>query len=297
MRKLEIATELCPSDGFAWRWCAIVLRRKAEKCAGQEKQAFLAEASRRIEKAAQVDPNDADIWASWAHLLYEEAECRAEPECDCFFRESAVRYSVAMEIAPRSPYICANYAVLLTHHSLHSPHDQAVQLLDKALALMNHAHDIDSESGLQYSNEAFALLLRSRFATGDEKNDFLHRAALSAERATKLEPLLSMGWNNWAAVLVQQAIPMNGEVRAVQLDSANEMHDKLDVVSESKNSSAYGRAATAALRGDSEACRALLQATVGEAPLDSRAYIRGDRAFDSVRDEEWFRQLLERLPR
>lgn len=295
MRKFDIAFELAPNENDSWRWRGLTLLRKAEVSKGEEKRRLFAEAGLKFEKASHVAPDDAQIWRYWAEALYGEAGCLPEPECREFYSESQLRLAVATEIQPDNGDILCDRAVILSQQALYSPPDQAVLFLDKALALIDNARELDHDSALSYSNRSFILLNRSRFADGAEKQTYLMEAVDCAERSVVRDPSLVLGWSNWGLILVAQGVASAGEERTLYLESAREKLDRAGALR--RDSEPYARAALAALEGNAQFSRERLLVAEENDDLISRRFLREDDAFASVRGEEWFRELLERMAR
>lgn len=295
IRKLEIATQFAPQESFHWHYYGHSLRSKANLSKGNEKRHLLAESSKYFEKAIQANPDDAHEWASWADVLFLEANCLPEPECQHFYHEAALRLSVASEITPEHDYIWINWGITLSIHALYCPSSQAIPLLDKSLLMMDRAQELNPKSSVMYGHRSFALLHRSHYLIGEEKAKFLQDAASSAEQETVLYPESFTGWYYWAMVLLEYAVHSSGDQRTEYLASASEKIDRAEAAKE--HSSTYVQAALAALQGDSAQCHAWLILSEENDNLNSKRYLRRDEAFASVRDEEWFCQILERMPR
>ncbi len=297
--KIEIAVKLEPRN-ITYRNClGHILRSKAEISEIEDKRTLLADASNHCEKAVHASPDDARLWAFWAEILYLQAECAAEDKSLYFYNEASILFAVVLDITPEDVRSLINASLVFLAQSVFASEDQAVVLLDKAFVLLKRARDLDMNSeelsGALYSNWGYGLLLRSYLATNEEKMHFLEEAMTHCEKAIALEPDLSHGWCNGAAVLLETATRTADENRAKYIASATEMLDKAEAVKE--YSSLYCRSALAALNGEKSTCRDLLYLAQEKDTIQSRAFIRRDGRFDTVRDEDWFRELIDSLSR
>jgi hypothetical protein len=134
------------------------------------------------------------------------------------------------------------------------------------------------------------LLIRAERMPGAETGRLIEEAARRFEDAAPKANVLSTILNGRAALLFAQALGAEGPERVRLLEEARKQY--LETESQRPGRGAYSLACISARLGEPEQCRQWLEKSREPGIRISAQGMARDPALSSVRDCDWFRQLL-----
>ena len=167
--------------------------------------------------------------------------------------------------------------------------EQAYSKYDAALKLEPELHDA-------LFNWASALIEQAATKTGEEADGLYVKAYEKYEAALRLEPDDFETLHNWGVALMEQAEVKDAAERDQLLRQAEERLTSAESIS--SGISAYVLAGLTALQGREEDCKKWLMKAKesGElAELADEDILDLDPDFDSVRDKDWYREIVDSL--
>ena len=247
-----------------------------------------AEAIEKYVLAHALWPDDPDVLVNWGATLGRMG--RPAEAIDKFVQADALR--------PDHPGTLVNWGIALDRMDRHAEAvekyaqagalrpDDAGTLLPWGIAL--HGMDHHAEAIEKYvqadalrpghpdtlASWGAALGAMDRHVEAIEK--YAQANALRADHPATL--------TNWGASLTDSG----------RHDEAMRVLQQAEAIE--PGSGAYNLACVYALTGADEACRAHLELAVEHATLAPQAHMEADHALDSVRDTDWFRDILEQAP-
>lgn len=111
----------------------------------------------------------------------------------------------------------------------------------------------------------------------------------SFKQAIRVKPDYAEAYNGWGSTFLYQAQKKQGEVHQQLLAEAKEKCLKAESIE--TGSGAYSLACVCALTGDKDNCRKWLKVGEQAGTLTTRKHAMTDTDLESVRNEEWFKQI------
>lgn len=246
---------------------------------------WLDEAIREFQKAIELDPDSAHARDNLASVLAEKG----------LFREALAEYLAALRIEPESPTAHHNLACFL---AIHGP-EMAVSEYREAIRIDPEYPDAHLNLGLSHAEAGRNAEAKEAFqraidlAPGDalprqELGGILldegdHRAAIGhLKEAVRLDPASFEAWLDLGVAYAQKGFYAEAERAYAR---AGELRPE-DVLL------AYDRAALYALWGKAPQSVEALRKAISLDGEKVRGWLRGDTAFDAVRREPGFEELV-----
>ena len=139
-----------------------------------------------------------------------------------------------------------------------------------------------------------ALGERAKLAKREEALELLGEAEGKYRQALVIKPDDSGAHDNWAAVLLVEFGFRGGTEAESVLLRAQELATKADNLEPGQG--AYNLACVRALLGDESGCRQWLEKARDHGKLPMRGLLMQDTDLDSVRDTDWFQEILAAAP-
>jgi tetratricopeptide (TPR) repeat protein len=245
------------------------------------------EALESFEKAIDLDPESVDAWKNRGAALrnlerYEEAleslqkALGLDPEyVDAWvirgfilsnlwrYEEALASYKKALDLEPKSVSACTHQGTALLH----------LERYEEALTACDRAFKIDSKNPEALNIQALALSLIKNF----------EKAITAIDEAINLEPKEVLYRANRGIILARA-----GRYTEALADCEHAIKQK-----PKHESGYYGKACCYALQGDIGQAIDNLQKAIDIAPGRSRREAKQNPDFDSIRDDEGFRALMQ----
>ena len=241
--------------------------------------------------ATFVQPGtDTEIpWAVQAKDCIKEVAGRAEPLAG----GSCGRGGAAEGAAPSEtaePTAESEEAIQLDLMS--GRYDEAVAKVE-SLPLPLPADLIDL-AAWAYFGAGTKRLTEAKTKSGAEADRLLTEAGEKYRQALALKPDDHQALTNWGTALYDQARTRTGAEADRLLTEAGEKCRKAEELK--PGSGAYNLACVAGLRGKEEECRHWLGECRRHGKLPKRSHLETDSDLDSVRDKDWFKDILAAAP-
>ena len=138
-----------------------------------------------------------------------------------------------------------------------------------------------------------ALGAQAKQKSGDEADRLFKLAGEKYEAALRIKPDKHEAFNNWGAALVAQAQQKSGDEANGLFKLAREK--LIESESLSPGSGAYNLACFSALKQPEE-CRRWLFESLKHHAIPSKQHLLSDPDLESIRDLDWFEELLSQVP-
>lgn len=168
-------------------------------------------------------------------------------------------------------------------------YEQAYEKFEAALKLLSEEPSI-------YFNWAIALSDQAVTKEGEESDRLFQAAYDKYKAALDIEQSDGEVWHNWGVALMDQAEIKGGEDSRRLLGEAREKLMQADELA--SEYSAYVLAALSLIEGNEDEAREWLEESLDKgdlAEITDRDYMESDPLFESVKDTEWFKDILDEL--
>ncbi|OFW75335.1 MAG: hypothetical protein A2Y55_12860 [Actinobacteria bacterium RBG_16_68_12] len=312
----EAALEVKPDmDGALGDWVitalgnwAISLADQAKTKEGAEADGLFAAAYEKYEAAHELSPDNTDTLRYWADALGDQAKMKEGAEADRLFAAAYGKYKAALEVKPDKddalgdwvitarpddPDTIGNWASTLADHARAKHGDEADRLFAAAYEKYEAALALRPDDPDTIGNWALTLADHARTKQGDEANRLFAAAYEKYEAAVALRPDDAETLSNWGIALLDQGRTKLGD-EALQLfrEADRRFHS---AEASRPGSAAYNLACSSALQGNADEARLWLQTSKALGVLPTAEELERDTDLDSIRDEDWFRDLAAGL--
>jgi len=171
--------------------------------------------------------------------------------------------------------------------------EEAAALYAEASNKFQAASEIRPGSSGALFNWGIALLHLSETKKAEEGDRLFALASQKIETGHSIEPNNYEAFNTWSMGLINQAKRKNGKEFERVLEQAREKALRAESISE--GSGAYNLACVSALRGEGVEAQKWLEKAQEHGTLPDQEHLEKDSGLDSVREREWFRDILETL--
>ena len=246
---------------------------KLKKDEGLFQQAF-----EKYAEAIKIKPDKHEAFNNWGSTLLELAKLKKDED---LFQQAFEKYAEAIKIKPDKYEAFYNWGgTLLELAKLKKDEGLFQQSFEKfadAVRIKPDMHEALSNWGL-------ALWELAKLKKDEE---LLRQAFEKCAEAVKIKPNNYEALTNWGGALSELA-------KFRQDDTLFEEAERILLKAQEVNPDiVYNLACIKALRGQHQECRKLLEHCKSVGTLPSKDYLKEDSDLESVRDEEWFQELLD----
>ena len=141
-----------------------------------------------------------------------------------------------------------------------------------------------------YVMHGVTLQTHAEHQQGEDADQLFAQAGEQYAAALAIKPDRYEALNSWGHALIVQSACKTGEEAERLWREAEQRLLEAEKIAAGRG--AYNLACVSALRGDVNACRKWLEATIEHGRLPPQAHLESDSDLDSVRDEAWFQEIL-----
>jgi tetratricopeptide (TPR) repeat protein len=284
------------ASAVAWGFVGVgnVLHERAVSDA-VDADRLLALAAEQYEKALEVDPLNHEALYNMATACSMRANQLSGEEADRLYVRSFEMFERALDTRPGDADTLHNWALALAGHAERAAGDEADTLYAQAVQKYAEADEALPEDAMTLENWGVVLSGRARRKAGKEAQELFREALDKFEAADALNPNDASTLANWGESLLGYSQTKDGEEAIALLASAREKLLKAEELSEGVG--AYNLACASAVEGDIEECRRWLERCEVSGTLPSSEHLLQDTDLRSVRDLDWFRELVARRQR
>jgi len=268
--------------------------------AGPDAEALLVASCKEFERLTNENPRDFSAWWGWGGALLHLARNKSGAEADAIYAQIDEKYSAALALRPDDMWLAANLLGVVYRRALCDPGEAGSRCITRACDLATHMIEGDAGAIGRPRRTAYyrilywwsaVLQLRAECMPGEETDCLLRDAACQLEQATQdagsESGALLLGWGRLLFARARRAQGAQAETlfkAAGEKFLASEPH--------LPEASAYNLACVAARLGNLDECRSWLQKSREPGILTSRDRMARDPDLASVRECDWFRELL-----
>ncbi|HEY1219920.1 MAG: hypothetical protein ABSE42_03420 [Bryobacteraceae bacterium] len=291
--KCRLGLGLAPGEPqFAYGLVRAMVDR-ADLHAGEDGRALLTRACDECERMAARNPEDADLLGVWAcALCWLGRRAPDGSEADHLYAGAEEKCTLALTISPVDEQLLNHMGRALFLRAHLRKGDDGDSFLARATSLFEEAVRANPDC---YTRLAFwpeVLYLRAKRMPGEDTSRLLSDAVDRYERAAQNGAHPDSILKSWATLLCAQARCAEGDRSAELLREAKKK--LIEAVSRLPRFGAYELACVCARLGEPAECRSWLEKS-GEPGIRVRPDEMAAQAeFESVRECDWFRQLLSR---
>ena len=222
---------------------------------------------------------------TWAYImqgnsLLEQAELKNDIE---LYQESAEKYSQAIAIKSDDHEAFYNWGIALADLAKLK---KDAELYQESFEKYAQAIAIKPDDHQTLNNWGVALM---QLAGLKEDSTLYQESTEKYAQAIAIKPDDHQTLNNWGLALMALAELKSDSTYLVKAQEKFERAEKID------DKSVYNFACVFALLGNTDACKEKLLQCKKYKTLPDKAHILSDEDLDSVREEEWFKQLIADL--
>jgi tetratricopeptide (TPR) repeat protein len=249
-----------------------------QKAIAEQQEPLFDQAFAEFEAALRVNPRSYQGLLAWGDALMALASRKRDEQP---YRQSFARFEAATRLEPDNPAAYLAWGNALAHFAGRK-RDQA--LYEESIGKYQKAAELRPDNPVVLANWGNALLGLARIK--QDKATYLDSCSKFAA-AFKIEPNSMSLLNNWSAALMGL---WHLQPDASLLDATERVLTRAEKVSGKPQ---YNLACVAALRGEEQRCRQLLEECRAAGTLPPAARLRADRDLDSVRGSAWFQEFLD----
>ena len=287
---LEKSPEARESVSWAHVMLGVGLARQAEGKTGEEADRLFAQAGEKHQAALEIKPDKHEALYNWGNALSEQAKRKTGEEANRLFAQAGEKYQAALEIKPDDHYALNNRGNVLSEQGKGKTGEEADRLFAQAVEKYQAALRIKPDKHEALSNWGAALSEQGKGKTGEEADRLFAQAGEKCQAALEIKPDKHEAFNNWGNALIEQGKRKTGAEAESFFSKATEKLLKAEEIQ--PGSGAYNLACIAALKGDSAEARKWLEKSHELGDLPDARHLLEDTDLQSVRDEDWFQELL-----
>ncbi|MCE5313433.1 MAG: hypothetical protein ABFD49_07700 [Armatimonadota bacterium] len=287
---------LAQNDALAWSYVMSgnALGDQAKTKQDDESDQLFAQAYEKYESALKIKPDMHEALNNWGVALGNQAKTKQGEESDQLFAQAYEKYNSALKIKPNLHEALNNWGVDLRNQTKTKQGAESDRLFAQAYEKYEAALKIKPDKHEALKNWGTGLWNQAMMKQGAESDKLFAQAYEKYEAALKIKPDSHDVLSNWGVTLLIQAKTKQGADADSLLSQA---HDKLsEAESLAPNTTVYNMACLSALRNDEAGCREWLTRAFDVHALPSRRHIEIDSDLDSMRDKDWFQDILAHAP-
>ena len=235
------------------------------------------------------------IWSYIGHgnLLGDQAKTKSGTEADRLFEATGQKYQQALDIKPDKHEALYNWGITLGDQAKTKSGEEADRLFEAAGQKYQQALDIKPDKHEALNNWGTALGAQAKTKSGAEADRLFEAAGQKYQQALDIKPDMHEALNNWGSFLLRQAHMKTGSNRTRLLNRALDVLERAERLGSKEV--LYNLACAHTRLGDEQKAEHYLRAAKQHGTLPDRAHIESDHDFDAVRDQAWFKDLLDEL--
>ncbi len=215
-------------------------------------------------------------------------------EADRLFELAEEKYEAALRIKPDKHEALYNWGNALFAQGKQKLGEEADRLFTLAGEKYEAALRIKPDMHEALGSWGNALLAQAQMRSGEETNRLFTLAGEKYEAALRIKPDKYEALNNWGTLLLERAKQKSGAEADRLFKLAAEKLMESEAIS--LGSGAYNLACISALQHQPEECRRWLLESLKHQTIPSRQHLLSDPDLESVRDLDWFKELLSKVP-
>ena len=246
-----------------------------------------------LERLLNQNSHDADVLSRLGTALALYGRTRSGVEAEHLFAQASEKFAEAVRVNPDEQAAWCNWGNVLLTQARTKSGEEADALFARTGEKYAEAVRIKPDDHDTWNNWGTALLDQARTKSDAEADELFAQAGEKYAEAVRIKPDDHDAWNNWGNALLAQAKTKTGAEADALFAQAGEKLKAAEQIHE--GAGAYNLACVAALRGDIDQCRSWLEKSRAAGRLPSRQHLLDDDDLDSVRQEDWFAELLSSL--
>jgi tetratricopeptide (TPR) repeat protein len=270
---------------------------EAEALVLADKHEEVAELHQRYE--GELPPRLAHVFRrgynNWGNALREQAGAKQREEADALLAQAIEKYEAALRIEPDYYFALSNLGNAISDLAKTKEGEEADRLFAQAYEKYEAAVAIKSDYHRVLNNWGIALSDQAETKEGEEADRLFAQAYEKFERAVKINPEYHQALSTWAFVLLYHgAMPHMAERAQDTFALAKEKALEAERIKPGEG--AYNAACASARLGEEDECRKWLEVRLEHRTLPRRSYMEEDPDLESVRDADWFKEILAKAP-
>ncbi|MEG3618654.1 SIR2 family protein [Magnetovibrio sp. PR-2] len=270
------------------------LADQAKLKTGAAADALFVQAGEKYAAALAIKPDLHEALNNWGLALSDQAQLQTGAAADALFVQAGEKYAAALAIKPDLHEALYNWGAALSDQAQLKTGAAADELFVQAGEKYAAALAIKPDKHEALNNWGNALTNQAKLQTGAAADELFVQAGEKYAAALAIKPDLHEALYNWGNALSGQARLQTGAAADALFVQAGEKYAAALAINPDKHETAYNVACLKTFMGDVAGCREWLEKAYevgGAVALDG---MEEDPDFASVRDEGWFKELLEK---
>jgi tetratricopeptide (TPR) repeat protein len=239
------------------------------------------EACDKYAEIVKLEPDRHEAYNNWGNALGDWARIKGDEK---LFEQSCQKFEMAIKFKPNTHEAYYNWGIALADWAEIKGSEE---LFKDACDKYAKAIEIKPNYYKAYCNWGNALTSWARIKNNEE---LLKEACSKYAKAIEIKPDFHEAYNNWANVFIEWS---KLKIETPEHDRLLKQAEEKALKAESlkKGEGAYNLACVWALRGNKGECRKWLLAGQEAGTLVTRDHAMKDKDLDSLKNEQWFKEI------
>jgi Tfp pilus assembly protein PilF len=291
--KYQKALEIKPDFHEALNNWGYVIFDQAETKTGQQAENLYQLAIEKYEQALEIYPDSHHVLNNFGRAISAQAQTKTGQQAENLFQRAIEKFKQALDICPDYYHALNNWGNVLSDKAATKSGQQADELFKHAGEKYQKAIEIKPNYHGAFSNWGNAIIDWAKIKSGKQAVNLNQLAIEKYQQALEIKPDDVDVLHNWGAALLEQAKKKSGSEAEKIFKEAEEKC--LESNELERGGSAYNLACIKSLQGELEEARKWLEVCYAVEYLPSLEHMENDTDLDNLRDEEWFKEFLDKV--
>jgi hypothetical protein len=243
------------------------------------------------EKTALISKDDPLVFSNWGNALLETGRLSTKAEANQLFAEGIEKCTESVRLNPNFALPFNNWGCLIMAMAEHKEAAEVLPFYTLAKEKFSEAIRLDPNFVLALSNLGNTLYSSAKRIKGAESDHLLAEAIVKFTEASRLDLNDLPTLKNWGITLLAMGARKSGPEADLLFDEAEKKFLLADEIS--PDSDHYNFSCLYALTNEKDKCREHFEKSISGKDFPGAEHVDDDDDFDNVREEEWFKALLD----
>ncbi len=292
--KFAKATEIRPDFYEAFYNWGTSISQQARLKHDTEAFSLYEKSCTKFAKSTEIKPDLYQAFHNWGNALFQQANLVSAEKADELFEKSFCKYAKSIEINPYNHTTFFDWGNALFEQASHKQGTEADLLCNQACSKYAKAIKIEHNYSKAYFHWGNVLSIQALTKHPKEACALFDEAYEKYSKVIELQPNNYEAYTNLGQTLLFQAIIISAPQKNLKREVAEKYFLQAEDIK--PGSASYNLASLWALRDNEEETKKWLDKAAKYNRLPPNAYMSSND-FDAMRDKQWFKDFLEKIPR
>lgn len=273
-----------------------ILLGQAKTKSGEEADGLFEGAFKKYDEALKLKHDNYEALNNWGLALFHQAQKKEGEIAYHIYIEACKKYKAALELKSDVHQAYYNWGLALSALAGTKAKEEADNLYVEAYEKYDAALKIKPDKDIALSTWGNALSAQARTKSGEVADKLYSEACKKYEAALKIKPNKYNVLYNWGNIFFLQAQTKSGEEADKLYAEACRKYEAALKIKPDNYAVLYNLACLFALQNKEMECLSWLKRRLIIQPPLYREELEKDSDFDKVRNSEWFKDFLKKLP-